>query len=96
MRVSRKRAKPGELRMFHGRLPGEQVGDLSFLWGDGVCRGDAALLQWVISSTRRSLATGDPLPSLLDELERRGYDLTTIEFRIRKRPEPANPHKQTP
>ena len=74
MRATRKKAAVGELRMFYGRLPGERKPDVVYAWGDGSSKRDAALLREII-----------PSDSVLRELCCRGYDLKTLEFRIRKK-----------
>jgi hypothetical protein len=86
MRATRKSAASGELRIFHGRLPNDSQADTIFAWGDGCSKRDSALLHWVIGSKRPPSVPGrDWEPSLLDELASRGYDLSTIEFRIKKK-----------
>lgn len=88
-RATRKKAKPGQLRMFYGRLPNDSAPDVCYAWGDGCSKRDGALLTWVISSKRPGLLPNDPYhPSLLEELASRGYDLSTLEFSIKKRIEP--------
>lgn len=90
-RATRKKAAPGELRMFYGQLPGE-YDDVIIANGVGTSRYDAALLHWVICTDRPSAVPGDPYhPNLIRELKDRGYDITTLEFRIRKKA--AQPEK---
>ena len=86
MRATRKRAKPGQLRAFYGRLPGDSP-DVIYSWGDGVSKRDGHLLHAIIGSERPPTIPGEPWqPSLLDMLRDRGYDLATLEFSIRKLP----------
>ena len=88
-RATRKKAKPGQLRMFYGRLPDDSAPDICYSWGDGCSKRDGALLNWVMASERPGLLPGDPyFPSLLKDLESRGYDISTLEFSIKKRIEP--------
>ena len=90
MRATRKRAAPGQLRMFYGRLPNDSAGDVIYAWGDGCSKRDGALLNWILGNKRApSVPGGEWEPSLLDELKARGYDLTTLEFSIRKAPADA-------
>lgn len=86
-RATRKKAAPGELRMFYGRLPNDSAPDVIIAHGGGgTSKRDAALLHWVLCCKRDSVVKGEPMyPSLLDDLVSRGYDLTTLEFRIRKK-----------
>lgn len=86
MRATRKRAKPGELCMFYGRLPGDAP-DVIYAWGAGCSKRDGALLNMILGSKRPPLLPFEPWePSLLDELVARGYDLSTLSFSIRKLP----------
>jgi hypothetical protein len=72
--------------MFHGRLPDESRPDVVIAWGDGCSKRDGALLHCVLASKRPPIVGGREWDqSLLDELVSRGYDLTTLEFRIRKK-----------
>lgn len=85
IRATRKKAKPGQLRMFYGRLPDDSAPDICYSWGEGCSKRDGALLNWIIGSKRPPTVEGNPLePSLLDELVSRGYDLSTLEFSIKK------------
>lgn len=84
-RATRRKAKPGELCMFYGRLPG-YAPDVIYAWGDGTSRRDSHLLNCVIGSERPGLFPNDPFEkSLLDELTDRGYDITTLKFSIMKK-----------
>jgi hypothetical protein len=81
-------AKPGELRAYYGRAEG--VGpDVCFANGPGTDRADRRLLHDALACKRPDvdIVSGwqRQNPSLLDELERRGYDLTTLRFSVRKK-----------
>jgi hypothetical protein len=79
-------AAPGQLRMFYGRLPGERTPDVCTAWGEGCSKRDGRLLHWILCSDRPPGVPGRPFDkSLLKELEDRGYDLSTLEFSIRKK-----------
>jgi hypothetical protein len=97
------RAKPGELRAAwsesrkhgYGRQEmGWIMGDLVYAWGDGCASSDGRLLHgaFAMKQFRPYVEPGGPRfdPSLLEELHRRGYDLTTLRFSIRKRPTPPD------
>jgi len=80
-------AKPGELLMRWGKLPHSEP-DMCIAWGEGCSKTDAKLLNNAIASEHPDLFA-EPLfskmmPSLIDELESRGYDITTLRFSIRK------------
>jgi hypothetical protein len=74
----RQKARPGELRVTYGRLEGDAP-DVVFARGEGVGKPDGHLMCWYFTR-----ATDDLLP-LAQELERRGYDLSTMVFSIMKR-----------
>jgi hypothetical protein len=88
------KAKPGELVARWGTVEGST--DICYAWGDGINKSDSHLLHSVLSTPRTRLnwdaefpasrfnATVDE-PSLLAELEARGYDLTTLRFSVRKK-----------
>lgn len=87
-------AKPGELKMQWGKLPGDSP-DMCFAWGDGCSKRDGNFIYYVLACQRPSTnrdehgrMTFDK--SVLDQLEERGYDLTTLRFSISKKPV-ANP-----
>ena len=87
-RATTKKAAPGQLRMFYGRLPRDSAPDICYAWGEGCSKLDVALLNYVIGSKRPPLNPRDPFePSLLEDLESRGYDLSTLVFSIRKKKE---------
>ena len=66
-----------------GKLPNDSP-DIIYSWGEGTDRADRALLHHVFGSPRYTY-DGKTDPGLFDELEARGYDLTTLKFSIEKR-----------
>lgn len=64
------RIKPKTLQAGYGKIRGH-VEDLCFSWGEECDKSDARLLDRVF---------GDLLP----ELQRRGYDIHTLKFSVRK------------
>jgi len=88
-RLRKPKLKDGELRMYWGRLPHDSP-DVIFAWqGDQSMRRDTALLYCAMATDQPDLHT-TPLfskmnPSLIKELELRGYDITTIKFSIMKK-----------
>lgn len=72
-----------------GRLPNEAPGTC-FAAGDGLSKRDMALLHYMLASKRMRWKEGAPTfePSFLEELEARGYDLTTLRFSVRKKEAP--------
>jgi hypothetical protein len=91
------KAKPGELKIAWGKLPHDDP-DLVFCWGAGCSKRDGNLLHYIFSGKRQRMVYGEdrekaggfPVvfdPSALEELEARGYDLTTLKFSIQKKAE---------
>ncbi len=73
--------KDGELRVYWGKLPHDSP-DVVFSWqGDRSMKRDTALLCYLFS--KREPGTGR---SLMEEMEARGYDITTLRFSIMKKP----------
>jgi hypothetical protein len=81
-------AKRGELKIVWGRPEPGETPDICYVWGDGVSRSDSRLLHTVLGCERFSPQLDGryaALHSLFDELEERGYDLTTLKFSIQKK-----------
>lgn len=79
------KAKRGELKMQFGKVPHEAP-DMCTAWGEECSRRDASLLFHHFGSDRPPTLfdKGVWQPSLLKELEKRGYDLKTLKFSIQK------------
>jgi hypothetical protein len=72
--------KDGELRVYWGKLPHDSP-DVVFSWqGDRSMRRDTALLCYLFSKKEPGTSRG-----LLEELEYRGYDITTLRLSIMKK-----------
>jgi len=69
-RYRRIEAKDGELKCQYGKLPYCNP-DIVYSWGKNTSKSDARLLHGTI-------------PKLIDELVKRGYDVTTLKFSIKK------------
>lgn len=88
-RLRKPKLKDGELRMYWGRLPHDSP-DVIFAWqGDLSMESDSRLLHRMLASEYPD-PFAQPLwskmnPSLIKELELRGYDITTIKFSIIKK-----------
>lgn len=79
--------KDGELRAYWGRLPYDKPDIIFSYQGDSEMRRDSKLLYYHFC-TETPDWTATPLfsvmhPSLLTELDQRGYDLTTLKFSIK-------------
>jgi len=76
--------KPGTIDMVWV----ENEHDMMYSWGDG-CRADARFIHYVFNSERmeQEFPSGNTIreQSVCDELEKRGYDLTTLKFSIKKK-----------
>jgi len=81
--------KPGVLEVYWGVMKGESTPDIIYHRGDGCARPDGHLLYSVFGCKRERFDSerGQTIhdPSLLEELEARGYDLTTLKFSIKKK-----------
>jgi len=84
--------KPGVLEVYWGVMKYEPEPTIIYHRGDGCARPDGHLLASVFGCKRERMDWGlghtvhDP--SFLEELEARGYDLTTLKFSIKKKQSP--------
>ena len=85
------RAREGELKLQYGHSADDGDG-LFYIRGDGVAKADAHMLHDVVSRRQNpsqfALAVGhdsDPEFSFLEELDRRGYDITTLKISVQKK-----------
>jgi hypothetical protein len=76
--------KPRTMHVYHGIYERGDSPDVIFHSGNGVPRCDRALL-YCIFAGRRYTWDGKPEKSFVEELEARGYDISTIRFSIRKK-----------
>jgi hypothetical protein len=88
----RRSTKPNTVAVYYGRDDDGAIGLIGG-WGDGARRGDAMFLMWALGEDRNrpSFETFPGLkkePSILAELEARGYDLTTLKISIERKQEP--------
>ena len=89
-RLRKPNLKDGELRVYWGREPHDSTPDVMFAWqGERAMKRDASLLHYHLASKRPDLSAqplfSKMIPSLIEELDARGYDLKTLKFSIRKR-----------
>lgn len=95
-RYRRLQAKPGELKAQWGKAETYEDPDLCYAWGAGIRTCDGRLLHSALtqkwSRTNYDAPLGSPRfmwsvydPSFVEELESRGYDLTTLKFSIQKK-----------
>lgn len=88
-RLRKPKLTDGELRIYWGHEPGD-IPDIMFAWqGDRSMKRDAGLLHYIMANKRPD-PFAKPIfskmdPSLFEELEARGYDLTTLKFSIMKK-----------
>jgi hypothetical protein len=89
-RLSRVRAKPNSIRMKYGLDYDGERGHV-IAHGDGCNRGDAWVMVEVLDVLGRKrepfILSDDKSPreSLLEELERHGFDVKTLEITIQKK-----------
>lgn len=89
-RATRRKAKPGEVLLIHGRLPGQSPDHIVMWGGSGATKRHANLVLHNFNSPKVWRGLDDPPKSFFEELEAAGFDLTTIEFRIRMKPQQEN------
>jgi hypothetical protein len=94
MRYRAPKVIEGQIKMQRGRIDG--VVDMCIFYGDNTPSCDRALVMSTFCSEHIDWKQ-QIRPSLMDELEKRGYDLDTLRFSIEKKPllEPLNNSKQT-
>lgn len=84
-------AKPGEIRIVYGKADRYSEPDLCVAWGEGTdmkCTG-RLIMNAITEKTLRAKFPGpghEYRPSLVDELEARGFDITTLRISIMKNP----------
>jgi hypothetical protein len=88
-RLGQPRQTPGMLKFQWGKLRDEDP-DFIVAWGQGCHRADAGLLLHMLTGQKpfaSVLGRDDGLyaESLAKELEKRGYDITTMKFSIKKK-----------
>jgi hypothetical protein len=86
----RVRAKPGELKAYWGKLTRWDDPDFIFDRGEGVGKPDGHLLYGFLCCERLYKRWDDssdaPKRTFIEELEARGYDMTTLRFSVMKKP----------
>lgn len=81
------RTVDGKLKMAYGNHPDDGY-DIITSWGNGCSVADARLLHLYLCSERPPIfPDGEWSPSLIEELEARGYDITTLKFSIERKKE---------
>lgn len=89
MRATRRKAKPGEVLFFFGRLAGEDKPDHVGMWGgEGATKRHSNAVMYGFTGPRiqddQTRPTGWKFGnSFLVDLEAAGFDTATIEFSIR-------------
>ena len=78
------KARRGQLKVQWGKLRHDSP-DIIYTHGDGTSRADSRLLHFMFSQGHYSPLDKTFGKSLYDELESRGYDLTTLKFSISKK-----------
>lgn len=90
-RLRKPQLKDGELRIYWGRDHRDDYPDLMLAWqGDSGMKRDTNLLYSIICSKRPTISATkvdwyNMQRSLIEELEERGYDITTFKFSIMKK-----------
>lgn len=79
-RFRRKKLNDGELKVYWGKMPGQFPELIYSYQGDDIMRRDIFLMLHVLENKRPNMTT-----SLVEELDSRGYDITTLQFSIMKK-----------
>ena len=92
-------AKAGEVKIVYGKADRYDAPDLCAVWGGGGAdKCDAGMIMHALTEQRTgynlTLMKPEPRPSLVDELEARGYDITTLKFSIQRKA--TTPNESTP
>jgi hypothetical protein len=82
-KYQRPRMKDGRLQIYYGRLNGDAP-DWCVVHGNGTCRSDARFALHVFAGANGHSGAGAGA-SFVQELEARGYDITTLRFTIDKK-----------
>lgn len=85
-RYRRPKVADGQIKMQKGLYYGDV--DMCVFFGDNIQKRDVKLMLNYICSERPSFVmngTSEMRPSLIDELESRGYDLDTLRISIKKK-----------
>jgi len=85
-RYRRPKVEAGEIKMQIGKDYGDV--DMCVFFGDNIRKCDVKLMLNYICSERPNFVingTSEMRPSLIDELERRGYDMDTLRISIKKK-----------
>lgn len=90
-RFRRPKLKNGELRVYWGKLPRDSA-DVIIAWqGDPSMKRDANFLFYSLCNEHPDVQAihlfSKMKPSVVKELEARGYDITTLKFSIMKKSE---------
>ena len=88
-----KKPKPNTLELCYGRFCQGEDPEIGGAWGEGCSKRDLNLLFYYMTSPRPRWDTKkgwEHGPSLIEELESRGYDITTLKFSIKKLPPKEN------
>ena len=88
-RLRKPKLKDGELMVYWGKLPHDDP-DVIYAWhGDASMKRDSAALHYYFGCQRPDPQVtpifSKMLPSLMEYLESRGYDITTLKFSIMKK-----------
>jgi len=79
-------AKSGQLRAGWARPDPGEPADLCYAWGgEGAAKADGRTLSHAFEGMRNSEGL-----SLREELEQRGYDITTLKFSIEQKSKPED------
>jgi hypothetical protein len=107
MRATRRRAKPGEVIVHYGRLPGDGP-DIIYSWGgEGASKRHSNVIAYILGSKRIEMALTDEEKAkaggrgfffgdtALELLDRSGFDISTLRFSIQVKKAPESNSKDS-
>lgn len=94
MRAIRKKAKPGEVLFFYGKLPGDSPDHLGMWGGAGATKrhSNAVMRAFTMQRVEPGKGWGEAWrlgSSFLADLDAAGFDTTTLRFSIRVKTPPT-------
>lgn len=85
-RYRRRTAKDNQIMLYYGKAYTYDAPDICVAWGKQAGKPTANLIMSAFCETHKLIDV-----SLIEELDRRGFDVTTIKFSIEKKRLPRTP-----
>ena len=79
-RYRKRKTKPGRLEAYYGKDDSGDI-DVVLAYGAGLSKRHGALLYYLLCCKRHT-PNGEQEPSMLDQLQARGFDIKTLRFSV--------------